>query len=193
MNSITHLARSRANNDSINLCKAKKIALIILCTMHSQLDANVKVFINNSLKNFFVRVYDNKNNIIGAVLAPGAVQDLFLQGDVIDKIVVQDQKHSAQPLSAMTRQVLRKETSKINDNMIFIINHDNSVKMYQGTTSRDEALRKIDEAYTKKAILPTIDLSIHTIKTDQAWTTQNINYSIKHAKGFLSSIESLFS
>lgn len=171
----------------------KKIIILVLSIMHNQLDANVKVFINNSFKNFLVHVYDNKNNIIALNLAPGAVQDLFLHGDIIDKIVVQDEKHTSKSIATMTRQALRKETSKINDNMIFIIDKDASIKMYKGTTSRDEVLRKIDEAYINQATLPTIDLTIHTIKTDQPWTMQNINYNIKLNKSFLASIESLFS
>ncbi len=180
------------NFSKINFLKAKTICLM-LSIMHQHLNANVKVFINNSSKDFLVRVYDSKNNILGLNLSSGQVQDLFLQGDVLDKIVIQNEKHNARPLSSMTRHVLRKETSAINDNMIFIIHQDGSVKMYKGTTSRDEALRKIDEAYLKDGKLPTIDLSIHTSKNNQSWSTQKIDYSLKLGKGFLSSIESLFS
>ena len=176
-----------------NIKTMKKILWILLSIIQFQANANVKVFINNSSKCFLIKVYDGKNNATALSLAPGELQDLFLQGEVIDKIIIQNDKNSSQPLSSMTRHVLRKETSAINDNMIFIISQDASVKMYKGTTSRDEVLRKIDEAYIKNSKLPTIDLSIHTIKTDQPWTMQNINYNVKSNKSFLWSIESLFS
>ena len=171
----------------------KKILWILLSIIPFYADANVKVFINNSSKHLLVRIYDDKNNATALTLAPGELQDLFLQAEVVDKIIIQNDKNSSQPLSSMTRHVLRKETSAINDNMVFIISQDASVKMYKGTTSRDEVLRKVDESYIKNSKLPTIDLSIHSIKTDQPWTMQNINYSVKSDKSFLWSIESLFS
>lgn len=173
--------------------KTQKAVLLLLAIAHNQIESNVKVFINNSSKIFSVRIYDSKNNILSLKLNPGDVHDAFIQGDVLDKIVVQDERISSRSISSMTRQSLRKESSKINENMIFIINQDGSVKMYKGTTSRDEVLRKVDEAYIQQAKLPTIDLSIHTIKSNQPWTTQNINYTIKLNKSFLASIESLFS
>jgi len=176
-----------------NIKTMKKILWVLLSVMHFQADANVKVFINNSSKCFLVRVYDEKNNATALTLDPGELQDLFLQAETIDKIIIQNDKNSSQPLAGMTRHVLRKETSAINDNMVFIISQDASVKMYKGTTSRDEVLRKVDDAYIKNSKLPTIDLSIHTIKTDQPWTMQNINYSVKSDKSFLWSIESIFS
>ena len=40
--------------------------------------------------------------------------------------------------------------------------------------------------------LPTTDLSIHTTKSDQIWSTQTITYSLKNNKSFLQSVESLF-
>jgi hypothetical protein len=172
--------------------KKINIVWLFLSLMHSQLDAIVKVFVNNSSKTFLVRIYDSKNNITSISLAPGAIQDVFLPENSIDKIIIQDEKHSTRPLSAMTRYVLRKETSRICDNMIFIISQDATVKMFPAVTSRDEALLKIDAAYTKKAKLPTIDLTIHSTKTDQPWTSQSINYTIKHNKSFLESLESLF-
>jgi hypothetical protein len=169
------------------------IVVLALIIMHSQLDAVVKTFINNSSKELLVRIYDSNNSIIGLVLAPGAIQDLFIPCDTINKIVILDNKHSSKPLSAMTHNELRKETSAINDNMIFIINQNSSIKMYKGTTNRDEALRQIDESYRKQAKIPTIELAIHTIKSDQPWTTQNVTYNLKYKTSFLGSIESLFS
>ncbi len=167
--------------------------MIAIFCISDQIKGVVKTFVNNSSKDFFIRVYDGKNNIMGLTLAPGAIQDLFIPTDSINKIVVLDGKHSSKPLSAMTRNELRKENIAINDNMIFIINQNSSVKMYKGTSSRDAVLQKIDEAYIKRTNLPTIDLSIHTIKTDQPWTTQKVMYNLKHKTSFLGAIESLFS
>ncbi len=140
-----------------------------------------------------VRVYDSKKNITGIVLTPGAIQDIFIQCDTIDKISVIDNRHSSKVLSSMTHNELRKESSDINNNMIFIINQNYSIKMYKGTTSRDKALRQVDESFVKQAKIPTIELSIHAIKNDKAWTTQEVTYCVKHKTSFLGSIESLFS
>src|SRR3989339_2090432 len=164
--------------------------LIAILSISDQLKGIVKTFVNNSSKYFFFRVYDSKNNIMGMTLAPGAIQDLFIPTDSINKIVVLDGKHSSKPLSAMTRNELRKENMAINDNTTFIINQNSSIKIYKDTSSRNETLQKIDEAYKKRTNLPTIDLSIHTIKTDQPWTTQNVVYNLKYKTSFMSAIES---
>lgn len=166
---------------------------ILLIILQNQINATVKVFINHSPTDFFVRVHDNKDNTIGITLAPGAVQDVFTEGDMIDRIIIQSKKHGSRPLAAMNNQTLRHDSHKINNYMIFIINQDSSVKMYKGSTSRDMTLLKIDAAYTKHAKLPTIDMAIHTTKGDQYWTAQNISYDIKYKKSFLNSVQSLFS
>ncbi len=166
------------------------LALIIT---HYHLDAVVKTFVNNSSKELLVRIYDNKKNITGLVLAPGAIQDVFIQSDSIDKISVIDNKHVNKTLTSMTHHELRKDTSAINKNMIFIINHNFAIKMYKGSTSRDEALRHIDESFMQHAKIPTIELSIHSIKSDQAWTSQKVMYNLHHKTSFLGSMESLFS
>ena len=173
----------------------KKLILLIIAIIgiNDHINGVVKTFVNNSSKDFFVRVYDGKNNIMGLALAPGAIQDLFIQTDTINKIVVLDGKRSSQPLSAMSHNELRKENAAINENMTFIINQNSSIKMYNGMSSRSEALQKIDEAYIKRTNLPTIDLSIHTIKNDQPWTTQKVVYNLKHKTSFIGAIESLFS
>ncbi|MBV8661149.1 MAG: hypothetical protein JO129_03320 [Candidatus Dependentiae bacterium] len=165
----------------------------LLIIMHHQINANVKVFINNSPKDFFIRIFDNNNAITGVDLAPGAVEDVFLESDFIQKIIIENKKHSSRPLAAMNHHALRHDSHKINDHMIFIINQDASVRMYKGSTSRDMVLQKIDEAYIKKAQLPTIEMAVHTIKNDKPWLSQKINYNIKYKKSFFDSIQSLFS
>lgn len=166
--------------------------LLTLSIATSQIDANVKVFINNSSKNFLVRVYDNLNHVIGVNMAPGGVYDVFIKGDRIEKIIIEDQKLNSKSLSSMARHVLYKEKYPINDNMTYIIHKDYSVKMYKGTTSRDETLRQIDESYLQQGQLPTIELSIHTTQTEQPWATQNVIYGLKHKTSLLDAIESVF-
>ena len=173
--------------------KKAYILLVALYFMHNQLHATVKTFINNSTKEFFIRVYDDNNKILMLNLAPGAIQDLFIPCETINKIVVIDGQHKSSSLSALSHNELQKDKFPINKNMIFIINQNSSVKMYKGTTSRDNMLQEIDKAYMKKTNLPTIDLSIHTIQSDQPWTTQEVIYNLKHKTSFLGSIESLFS
>jgi len=169
------------------------VAFFIFIFIQHPLDATVKVFVNNSSKTLFVRMYDTKNNIVGATLTPGDIQELFIPGDILDRIIIQDKKHIAKPLSSMTNKTLRKDECMINDNMIFIINKNHAIRMYHGSTSKDDALRKIDEIYTKTGKLPTIELSIHQTKTNQPWIEQTVHYTIKYAQSFLNSIESLFS
>ncbi|MDP3788606.1 MAG: hypothetical protein Q8Q60_04825 [Candidatus Chromulinivorax sp.] len=172
--------------------KIFNIVTLALIIMQIQLDAVVKTFVNNSSKDILVRIYDNKNNITGLLLAPGAIQDAFIPCNSIDKISVMDHKHINKTLVSMTHNELRKETSAINDNMIFIINKNHSINMYKGSTSRDEALCQINESFVQQAKIPTIELSIHTIKNDKPWTIQKVMYNIKHKTSFLGSIESLF-
>ncbi len=173
----------------------KKIILILISTiiMGNQIDGAVKTFVNNAPKDFLVRVYYGKNSIMGLTLQPGEIQDLFIPCDIINSIVVLDHKQSSKPLSSLTRNELRKETVAVNENDIFIINKNSSINMYKGASSRDRVLDQINDAYTKKTNLPTIDLSIHTIKTDQPWITQKIVYNLKHKTSFIGSVESLFS
>lgn len=170
--------------------KALWLAVAISCY---QIESTVKTFVNDSSRNFVVRVYDNDNNIICTKLVPGAIQELFIPGKIIDKIIIQDEKQNKKAFGSMTRNILRKETSKINENMTFIIHQDGSIKMYTGLTAKDETLQKIDTTYTETGKLPTIDMAIHTTKADQLGTMQNVSYTIKYSKTFFETIESFFS
>ena len=156
------------------------------------INAVVKVFINNSNKHFFVHIHNEKSHITGLCLDPGAVQDVFLPDTSIIKIMIQDEKHKDHPLSSMAHHVLKRDIFPINEKMIFIIQQDASVKMFKGSTSRDAMLQKLDTAYTTKSSLPTVDLSIHAIQTDQLWLKQTIKYDLTQNKSFLGSIGSIF-
>lgn len=167
----------------------KKITIILLwtCFIYNEFNATVKTFVNNSTKNFFVRVYDENNKVIALHLSPGDIQDVFIPCNSLHKIVVIDAKHKSKSLSAMSHNELKKNTFSINNNMIFVINQNSSVKIYKGTSKRDDALRKIDEAFMKQTNLPTIDLSIHTIKSHRDWTTQEVDYNLKYKTRSLAS------
>ncbi|MBP6869371.1 hypothetical protein KBC04_00590 [Candidatus Babeliales bacterium] len=160
----------------------KKISLLSITLTCYQLESTIKTFVNDSSKTFVARVYDNNNKVIMTTLTPGAIQDVFISGTTIEKIVIQDERHVKKSLSAMTRQTLRKESSKINDSMVFIIHQDSSIKMYKGTTSRNEILNEIDATLTETGKLPTLEMMIHNTKTDEQATTQNISYAVKYGK-----------
>jgi hypothetical protein len=167
--------------------------LIFFLVFTDQIKATVKTFVNNSKKEFFIRIYFDEQKITGVQLLPGEIKDVFLEGKIISKITVQDEKQKSKPLSSMTRNALKKDEYPINESMIFIIQQDNSIKMFPGGKSnRDQALLKIDEYYTKNAQLPSIDLTIATKKTNDAWTMQEVCYSIKTTTGILDSIKSFF-
>jgi len=160
-------------------------------TTHSHLHATVKVFVNDSSKTFFIRLFDGKNNITAITLKPGAVQDVFLNYNSISKIIIQDERHKTSA-ATMAHHILRKDMYPINENMIFIVHKDATMTMYKGTTSRDKMLQDIDASYTKYATLPTIDFNIHTSKSNKSWSDQTISYNLKSNKSFLQSVESLF-
>lgn len=171
--------------------KILKVALFI-CIMHDQIDAVVKTLVNNSSKNMLVRIYDKNNHIIGIDLAPGAIQDVFIPCDSIDKLSVIDKKHLNKTFKSMTHNELRKETSPINDHMIFIIEKNYAIKMYKGSTTRDAMLQEIDQDFVHEGKIPTIELSIHAIKGDKAWTGQKVTYNLKHKTSFTEAIKSVF-
>ncbi len=157
------------------------------------LQGTVKTFVNNSKKDFLIRIYLDEKKITGIQLHPGEIQDVFLPGTTISKITVQDDKQKSKPLTSMTRNALKKDDYPINESMIFIVQQDGSIKIYPGGRStRDQALLKIDEYYTQNAQLPSIDLSIVTKKTNESLVMQEINYAIKTATGILDSIKSFF-
>lgn len=156
----------------------KHIMLLWIIFNNAQVTSTVKVFVNDSSKHFIVQVYDHNKNIVTTYLKPGAIQELFIEGNIIDKIMIQDQNYAKKSFGGLTCQILRKETMKINDHMIFIIHQNGSVKMYKSATSKDDVLKKIDTFYTQKSKLPTIDISIHTKKADRLSTEQEIIYSI---------------
>lgn len=158
-----------------------------------QLQSTVKIFVNDSTRTFIIQVYDNDNNIISINLVSGAIQELFIPGKQIDKIVIQDKGYAQKSFGSMTRQILQKESSKINENMTFIIHQNGSVKMYQSGTQKDKTLLAMDAIYTEKGKLPTLDIAIHTSKANHLWTTQNITYNIQYTKSLFESIGSIFS
>ena len=170
----------------------KKIVYLLLIMFTQQyLDATVKVFVNESSKTFFIRMFDGKNNVTAITLKPGAVQDVLLKYDSLSKIIIQDERHKM-TATTMAHHILRSETHPINENMIFIVHKDATFTFYKGVTSRDKALQEVDATYAKQGTLPTIDLAIHTTKSNETYSEQVVSYSIKNNKSFLQSVESLF-
>ena len=169
----------------------KIVYLLLIMVTHEQIQATVKVFVNDSPKTFFIRMFDGKNNVTAITLKPGAVQDVFLKYDSLSKIIIQDERHKM-TATTMAHHILRSETHPINQNMIFIVHKDATFTMYKGTTSRDKSLQDIDTSYTKQGLLPTIDLAIHTTRTNELYSEQSLSYSLKSNKSFLQSVESLF-
>ncbi|MGZ6250532.1 MAG: hypothetical protein ACXWL2_00735 [Candidatus Chromulinivorax sp.] len=169
-----------------------QIIIMLLFGLSQNLDATIKIFVNNSSKNLFIRLFDSQNNVVAVNLEPGQIEEVFLQAQVIDKIIIQDKKSETRPLASMIQEILKKETSKINNHTTFIINKDLSVKMYAPKNSKSEFLEKIDKAFTTKEPLPSIQISIKSTKTEKPWVLQNVEYKIKD-KNLLESIGSLFS
>jgi len=170
----------------------KKFLYVLLIMTHLSVYPTVKTFVNNSKHNFLILIYTDDDQITGLEVIPGEIQDVFLKSSVITKITIQDQTRESKPFGAMQRQVLKKDTWAINEHSVFIVQQDGSIKMYKTSTSRSQALEAIDQAYVKKSQLPTIDFSIHTIKTEQPWMTQSVNYTLNEKKSILKSIGSLF-
>lgn len=160
--------------------------------MQHQIDAVVKTFVNNASKTFFVRVYDGNNKMIALTLEPGDIEDVFIPSTSITKIVVIDAKHSSKMVSPVSRNELRNNMTAINSHNVFIINQNSSIKMYESSTRRDKMLNHINEAFMQKTELPSINLAIHTMQTDQPWATQKVTYNLKDKSSFVGSIESLF-
>lgn len=166
---------------------------LLISLLSCQIDAIVKVFVNDSNKNIGIKIYDNNNSITSIQLAPGAIQDVFLTAPALKKIVISDEQTKSDGLSSsMARYVLQHDVFAINDHMIFIIHKNKSVSMYQGSTSRDAVLEEIDAVYQEKQILPTLHMSIHTTKSNHPWIVQKVDYKTEYKNSFLKSIESLF-
>lgn len=171
----------------------KTVIIFYIICISNQLHSTVKIFVNDSSRTFMVRVYDNDNNIIAINLVPGAIQELFIPGKQIDKIVIQDKGYAQKSFGTITDQILYKESSKINENITFIIHQNGLVKMYQSQTQKHKILETMDTIYTEKSKLPTLDILIHTKKSNQPWVTQDISYEIKYPKSLFESIGSIFS
>lgn len=157
----------------------KIIMLFCINTSYNDLQGTVKVFVNDSKKNLIITVYDTQHNIVSIQLTPGAIQELFIEGQVIDKIVIQNEKHMKKSLAAMAHQVLRKDSSAINENMIYIIHQNTSITMYKASAPKDNMLKAIDTMYVEQGRLPTIAMTIDNKKGNDLVTKQNISYALK--------------
>jgi len=156
----------------------KKIIFLYTVFLTFSTHAIVKTFINDSKKTFLIRIYNDQKEIMDTNLAPGAVQDVFLTNSVINKIIIQDDKHKDYPLSSMAYTILKKESRNLNDSDIFIIHADASVRIYARSTNRDAMLQEIDKIYSKQYKLPTIAMKIENGKYDDKVNKQQVSYVV---------------